>query len=1377
MEQKRITPEMERQQQQERKRQEIECDAELAVTKHFEESLRRAKEKIQNLQSQSQANAHQLLHFKNITTVSPLSTAKKEQTYSHDQYSHPLQVTQSQTPFFSSISQAKPKVSSPAPTKIYGRPERLSTDQIKAKPDSGMRILNSFQSEPPPAHSYIRKSYTSSPIITAAQISHSPGIQIQSSTPNSNVLGLSTIMSSIQSVPLDLGTSYRHHTFDENKNSKISNGTMRSNTMEKLSHQTFIFSKGRYDIEDHSDDDDTLSSNNKTMVVTKVLSSNNNGIKIETSEIVEKKPLVDCFLQFSSTNSSPNSAQSEPTTPIKFSTKFEKVPSSVAPRHLKKAWLQRHHHTICDDFEDVQTHQNPIFISKEILFRTTTKRDTIPNNDDVNRTSNHSSNLESTIFSNNTSKGKELTFAMHDDGCDSSCSDQSSPQKRKILKGNRERIKLWKSIESRNNSQSQEGIDINVASGSYSESGDSDKERMSDEVSDSTKTSQSKQFLNITGENSIGDKGIVKKRVRRPKEAIENINAKKKKTISSKELFKRPPLSQLKRTGEAFLQDGTCCEVAPKLPKCRECRWTSNQRSKNTSNIFCRFYAFRKLRYTKSGLLAIAGFCDPHKDPTEDDLKLWMPDSENPPKDLDLIQARFLLAKVADQFCDLYHQEKMAMPENMSNSNVIAWKRVVQGVREMCDVCETSLFNYHWACSKCGFVVCIDCYKARKYGEKKVWNNEWNNGCDRDEFQWLVCTNRAIHDQERLMLTQIVAGDSLKILGRRIHHVRTLWKIPQNCCCLMSHEELPNENNIKYKDLIQSILNDSKLHQSNRMDFCSSSDSETNIKHEVAMVKQNIFEKDSAIEENKSDENCSKLKQYEESSEQNDQKLEDDSSEDGSLDENHSSLRNLLVGPNTTVPMSAVNQDKPPDKNNTYSKDKNLLTSKKSHKQLFDEMMADTLESTKKKEDKEDLISNQPRRNRYLPIRVMTMTLSQELYPNVEHMWLCEGKLLRLLDPTDVNNLKIFQEQWKRGQPVLVSHVNKCLNMDLWRPESFSRDFGEDANDLINCLTGTLVPNQPMKRFWEGFDCINKRIKDENGEFMLLKLKDWPPGEDFSETLPTRFTDLMKSLPLCDYTKRNGKFNLASRLPECFVKPDLGPKMYNAYGSVAHPTKGTTNLHLDISDAVNVMVYVGIPKDTADNDEMIKKAYRAIDEAGCDILQRRRVREKNELPGALWHIFAPRDANKIRDLLNKVAIERGERLEPSHDAIHDQSWYLDSKLRERLYKEYGVEGYPIAQCLGDSVFIPAGAPHQVRNLLNCIKVAEDFVSPENVSECFHLTQEFRTLSDTHSNHEDKLQIKNIIYHAVKDALSVLSHILLGKQITIDQNNKDNRETD
>ena len=43
-----------------------------------------------------------------------------------------------------------------------------------------------------------------------------------------------------------------------------------------------------------------------------------------------------------------------------------------------------------------------------------------------------------------------------------------------------------------------------------------------------------------------------------------------------------------------------------------------------------------------------------------------------------------------------------------------------------------------------------------------------------------------------------------------------------------------------------------------------------------------------------------------------------------------------------------------------------------------------------------------------------------------------------------------------------------------------------------------------------------------------------------------------------------------------------------------------------------------------------------MDEAGCDLIMRRRVREEGLLPGAIWHIFHPGDTNKIRDLLIKV---------------------------------------------------------------------------------------------------------------------------------------------
>jgi len=85
----------------------------------------------------------------------------------------------------------------------------------------------------------------------------------------------------------------------------------------------------------------------------------------------------------------------------------------------------------------------------------------------------------------------------------------------------------------------------------------------------------------------------------------------------------------------------------------------------------------------------------------------------------------------------------------------------------------------------------------------------------------------------------------------------------------------------------------------------------------------------------------------------------------------------------------------------------------------------------------------------------------------------------------------------------------------------------------------------------------------------------------------------MRALPLKDYTQREGKLNLASRLPTCFVRPDLGPKMYSAYGNAGHhdPSKhmlSTTNLHLDVSDVVNVMVFVAITRNsshTYDKDE------------------------------------------------------------------------------------------------------------------------------------------------------------------------------------------------
>lgn len=205
--------------------------------------------------------------------------------------------------------------------------------------------------------------------------------------------------------------------------------------------------------------------------------------------------------------------------------------------------------------------------------------------------------------------------------------------------------------------------------------------------------------------------------------------------------------------------------------------------------------------------------------------------------------------------------------------------------------------------------------------------------------------------------------------------------------------------------------------------------------------------------------------------------------------------------------------------------------------------------------------------------------------PEVRHVLLDNGRLLQLLEPRNPNNIKMFQEVWRKGQPVMFSNCDQYITKELWLPKAFAEEFGDMENDLVDCSHKVVLIGHEMRHFWQGFESVKARLKDSDGNPMILKLKDWPPTEDFSEMLPTRFKDLLQGLPLPEYTDRSGVFNLASRLPDFFVRPDLGPKMYNAYGSALHPLVGSTNLHLDVSDAVNLILYVGIPTDDSEDHE------------------------------------------------------------------------------------------------------------------------------------------------------------------------------------------------
>uniref|UniRef100_A0A2K6SXM3 Lysine-specific demethylase n=1 Tax=Saimiri boliviensis boliviensis TaxID=39432 RepID=A0A2K6SXM3_SAIBB len=173
-------------------------------------------------------------------------------------------------------------------------------------------------------------------------------------------------------------------------------------------------------------------------------------------------------------------------------------------------------------------------------------------------------------------------------------------------------------------------------------------------------------------------------------------------------------LKKLQQSGEAFVQDDSCVNIVAQLPKCRECRLDSLRKDKEQqkdSPVFCRFFHFRRLQFNKHGVLRVEGFLTPNKYDSEA-IGLWLPLTKNV-VGIDLDTAKYILANIGDHFCQMVISEKEAM-STIEPHRQVAWKRAVKGVREMCDVCDTTIFNLHWVCPRCGFGVCVDCYRMKR---------------------------------------------------------------------------------------------------------------------------------------------------------------------------------------------------------------------------------------------------------------------------------------------------------------------------------------------------------------------------------------------------------------------------------------------------------------------------------------------------------------------------------------------------------------------------------------------------------------------------------------------------------------------------------------
>lgn len=246
------------------------------------------------------------------------------------------------------------------------------------------------------------------------------------------------------------------------------------------------------------------------------------------------------------------------------------------------------------------------------------------------------------------------------------------------------------------------------------------------------------------------------------------------------------------------------------------------------------------------------------------------------------------------------------------------------------------------------------------------------------------------------MLTQIIAGDSLVKLGRRVHEYRDLWGIPQYCGCPLTKET--KSMNGAYKDIIKSL-----------------------IKGELNGIKNEKKDDDEKPLVNGAvkDEKKSPLSWLADVALSNEDKKGDDSSDsDGEKEGSFSTLRELLIRPS-----HKSNGSRATSPNTTNNSNNNGMTKpvKKSRMDTLDEVISSVIEDTVQKDNdmmdvKQMELKHFVRRYNWqskgrdtLPIRIMTLTESKILYPDTPHSWLCDGKLLRLLDPNHKGNYRIFQ--------------------------------------------------------------------------------------------------------------------------------------------------------------------------------------------------------------------------------------------------------------------------------------------------------------------------------------------------------------------------------
>ncbi|TFK51461.1 hypothetical protein OE88DRAFT_1607921, partial [Heliocybe sulcata] len=291
-----------------------------------------------------------------------------------------------------------------------------------------------------------------------------------------------------------------------------------------------------------------------------------------------------------------------------------------------------------------------------------------------------------------------------------------------------------------------------------------------------------------------------------------------------------------------------------------------------------------------------------------------------------------------------------------------------------------------------------------------------------------------------------------------------------------------------------------------------------------------------------------------------------------------------------------------------------------------------------------------------------------------------------------------FLSLWSEGQPFIVGDILGAMQ-GSWGLDYFADTDGSDVVSVVDCETN-ISSSTAVRDFFQRFE------SSSNGRPLKLKVNDdWPPDTEFSMRFPQLFKAFVDVLLVPDYTHLEGVANLTVHFPPNGVILDLG--MNNVHGTQTYSQHGTTHLHLDVTFAVNLMLYA--------------------------------VAEEDRSPGsAVWHIFPRSMCSSICKLISES--DMGKEM---GDPIHNQKTYVLQEMLDPLWVEYDIVPWEIKQRPGEVMFIPAGCAHQH----NSIKVALDFLSVSDLPLTEHVRQELHIQRIITDWGEDVLHFYDVLWYA------------------------------